>query len=79
MSPLEDSPFFVPGVKHGIGKKFQNPTALSSPVIGTAVQHGIQHWDVGSIEFRPLEKEACCERVNKMIWIENTPQCVRKK
>jgi hypothetical protein len=79
MSPLEDSPFFVPGAKHSIRKKFQNPTALSFPVIGTAVQHSIQHRDVGCIELRPLEKEACCEWVNKMLWIEDAPQCVRKK
>jgi len=79
MSPLENSPFFLIGDKHNIRKEFQNPIALFSPVIGTVVQHGIQHWDVGCIELRSLEKEARCERVNKMFWVENTPQGMREK
>jgi hypothetical protein len=37
MPPPEDFPFFVPGTEHGICDKFQNPTALSSPVIRTTV------------------------------------------
>jgi hypothetical protein len=79
MSPLGNFPFFVPCAKHSIRKKFQNPTALFSPVIRTAVQHGIQHWDVGCIELRTLEKETCCDRVNKMFWMEYTTQGVREK
>jgi len=71
MPPPEDFPFFVPGAKHSVGDEFQNPTALSSPVIGATVQHGIQHWNIGCVELRSLEKEACGERVNEVIWIEN--------
>jgi len=79
MSSLENFPFFVPSAKHGIRDELQYPAALSPPVIGAAVQHGVQHWNVGRVKLRPLEKESCCERVNEMFWIENTAQGVRKK
>jgi hypothetical protein len=79
MSPPEDFPFFVSSAKHSISDKFQNPTAFSSPVIRTAVQHGIQHWNVGYVELRSLEKEACSEGVNEVIWIENSAQGVSEE
>jgi len=79
MPPPEDFPFFVPSSEHGIRNKFQDPTALPSPVIGTAVQHSVQHRNVGRVELRSLKKEASSERVNKVIWIENTTQGVREE
>jgi hypothetical protein len=79
MPPPEDFPFFIPSSEHGIRNKFQDPTALSSPVIGTTIQHGVQHWNVGRVELRPLKKEVSSERVNKVIRIENSTQGVSEE